>query len=75
MTKPEAKRLLVIQYEQFFDADDAGDLIEAIRRGLEALREYGGAHVIGSYSTSDPDFTSRSQRFITLTTPVKLEVD
>lgn len=49
--------LFVIQIECFFNAgeDTADQMSEAIVDGLENLRQYGGARVVGSYEQEDTD--------------------
>ena len=70
-------RILVIQYEQFFalDAID-NDITGATREGLDILRGYGGARIIGSYETEDdPKFRDKRVASITVDAPVIITVD
>lgn len=70
------KRLIVVQYEQFFETDDGGDIAEAMREGLEALRTYGGARVVGSYETEDDTkFRSKALTSITIGSPITITID
>jgi hypothetical protein len=70
------KRVFVVQYEQFFDADDVGDISEAIHQGLETLRAYAGARILGSYDAIDDDkFRGQAVTHISITRPINIEVD
>ena len=76
MAKDEDKQVLVIQYEQFFDANDAGDLPEAVRQTLESMRMYAGGRVVGSYmANEDDEFHKKALTHITVTQPIRIEVD
>ncbi len=69
-------RILVIQYEQFFDLSEHNDLSEAVRAGLDTLRRSGGARVIGSYETEETkDWLAKAIDSITIKGPLVIEVD
>ncbi len=69
-------KILVIQYEQFFDLDECNNIEEAVREGLDSLRGYGGARVVGSYETQgDAKFLGKAVTTITINAPVTIDVD
>ena len=70
------KRILVVQYEQSFDLSEYTDLSTAVREGLDVLRGYGGARVIGSYVTEETkDWLDKAVDYLTVDAPVIIEVD
>ena len=79
MTAMKEEKILVVQYEQFFTlGDEIADLPEAIKEGLENLREYAGAHVVGSYQDVDnAKFRDKARSYIVIDIdqPVKLAID
>jgi hypothetical protein len=76
MTNKNEKKVVVIVYEQFFDADDVGDLREAVRAGLDTLREYAGARVVASYAAVDNDtFRAEAVSHVRISTPVEIEIE
>ena len=69
-------KLLVIQYEQFFELDTPNDLTEAIRAALELLREQGGARVVGSYETAGTaEWGDKALGEIRVLSPTVISVD
>ena len=69
-------KILVIQYEQFFELDESNNIEEAVREGLDNLRGCGGARVIGSYETEDNNkFRNKAVESITVNAPVIIAVD
>jgi len=76
MSKEKARRLIVIQLEMFYDADDGSFVASDIHEALERLREQAGARVIGSYETVEtPEFLAKGVDTITIHSPVVIEVD
>lgn len=69
-------RIFVVQYEQFFNLDENNTIEEAVRDGIDNLRDYGGARVTGSYETQDDDkFRNKAVKTITINAPVVITVD
>ena len=69
-------KILVIQYEQFFMLDESNNIEEAVKEGLDNLRGYGGARIIGSYETEDNDkFRNKAVNSIIVNAPVIIDVD
>ncbi len=70
-------KILVIQYEQFFELNkEDNDIPEAAREGLDILRGYGGARIIGSYETEDnAKFRDKAITSIIINSPVTLTID
>ena len=71
-------KLLVIQYEQFFELDAPNDyrLTEEIRAALQVLREQGGARVVGSYETEDTaKWQDKAVSEIIVLSPTVISVD
>ena len=59
----DTKQTLVITYEQFFTLPEDSNVEEAIREGLEALRMYAGARVIGCYSFAGAAFDKENKEW------------
>ena len=73
---PTPNRVVVVQYEQFFNLNEAADIPEAVREALDALRGLGGARVVGSYEAiEDARFLAKAVDSITISGPVTLSVD
>lgn len=71
-----AKRVLVIQYEQFFEVDDVGDISTVIRETLDHMRESAGARVVGSYDADDDvAFRAKAKSHINISAPINIEID
>ena len=73
-----SRRVYVIQYEQVWypDEDELSPLVEAVREGLEVLRQYAGARVVGSYEAEETEeFKDRGQDTITVPLTTKLLID
>ncbi len=69
-------KILVVQYEQFFNLDESNSIEEAVREGLDHLRGYAGARVIGSYETQEDDkFLNKAVTTIIVNAPVTISVD
>ena len=69
-------RVIVVQYEQFFEVEDIGGISEAVQEALDVLRGPAGARVIGSYEAeTDSRFLAEAVDAITITGPVKIAID
>lgn len=69
-------KVLVVQYEQFFDLKEDSDLPEAIRDSLETLRMYGGGRVVGSYETEETkEWLGKAVDTITVHSPMTVRID
>lgn len=74
--KKELKSIVVVQYEQSFDLTDASSITEAVTDALDVLRQYGGARVVGSYTTKDDkEFQDKALGSITIESPITLQFD
>ena len=73
------KQTLVITYEQFFTLPEDTNVEEAIREGLESLRMYAGARVIGCYSFAGEAFDEENKEWADkaldrITLPIKTDI-
>jgi len=68
------KKVIVIQYEQFFDEEDAGEIKSSILEALQVLQQQAGARVIGSYEAIDNEsFRASAVSSITIKSPVIID--
>ena len=70
-------KVLVIQYEQFFELnEECTSIQDAVREGLDILRSYGGARIIDSYETEDnAKFRDKAITSIIINSPITLKID